>query len=83
MAATRTIEAGELSADTIIDALQAGQRLRVDVELLGQQHQITLRYDGETYYCETPTRLHKHSDEAAMRTCIEERGYAAVSEKSA
>jgi len=82
MDTTRTIEAGELSADEIIDALQDGQRLRVSVELLGQHHQITLRYDGETYYCETPTRLHRHSDEAGMRACIDERGYAAAPETS-
>ena len=55
----------------------------MSVELLGQQHRITLRYDGEIYYCETPTRLHKHSDETAMRACIEERGYAAAPEESA
>ncbi|RJX51435.1 NUDIX hydrolase [Halonotius pteroides] len=83
MDTTRTIEAGELSADEIINALRGGQRLQVSVELLDQQHQITLRYDGETYYCETPTRLHRHSDEAAMRACIKERGYAAVPEESA
>jgi len=83
MDATRTIESGELSADEIIDALQNGQRLQVSVELLDQQHRITLRYDGETYYCETPTRLHKHSDEAAMRVCIKKRGYAAAPEESA
>ncbi|RJX42226.1 hypothetical protein DM826_11300 [Halonotius aquaticus] len=83
MDATRTIDSGELSADEIIDALHDGHRLQVSVELLNQQHQITLRYDGETYYCETPTRLHKHSDEAAMRACIEERGYAAAPEESA
>jgi len=83
MDATRTIDSGELSADEIIDALHDGQRLQVSVELLDQQHRITLRYDGETYYCETPTRLHKHSDEAAMRACIEERGYSAAPRKSA
>ncbi|MFQ3476259.1 hypothetical protein HKK80_08355 [Halonotius sp. F2-221B] len=83
MAATRNLEAGELSADAIIRELQQGQRLRVTVELLGSAHEITLRYDGETYYCETPTRLHKHSDEAAMRGCIEELGYAAPPGESA
>jgi hemin uptake protein HemP len=83
MTATRTIEAGELSTDAIITALKQGQRLQVAVELLGQSHQITLRYDGEIYYCETPTRLHKHSDETAMRACIEERGYAAAPAESA
>ena len=83
MASTRNLEAGELSADAIISELQQGQRLRVTVEMLGSPHEITLRYDGEIYYCETPTRLHKHSDEAAMRSCIEELGYTAGPEESA
>jgi len=82
MDVTHTIDAGELSADEISGALHDGQRLQVSVELLDQHHRITLRYDGEIYYCETPTRLHKHSDEAAMRACIEERGYAATSKES-
>lgn len=83
MATTRSLAAGELSTDAIIRELQQGQRLRITVEMLGNPHEITLRYDGETYYCETPTRLHKHSDEAAMRDCIEKLGYAAAPEESA
>ena len=83
MTTTRSLAAGELSTDAIIKALQQGQRLRVTVEMLGSPHEITLRYDGEIYYCETPTRLHKHSDEAAMRSCIEKLGYAAGPEESA
>ena len=46
------------------------------VELFGTENEVSLRYDGDTYYCDTPTQLHKHDDEAAMRACIEEMGYA-------
>jgi hypothetical protein len=38
---------------------------------------MTLRHDGETFYCDTPTRLHKHEDPEEMRTCIEKMGYGA------
>ncbi len=69
------IEPGELSVTAIIDELSAGRRILVTVEMLGQQKEISLRYDGEIYYCDTPTRLHKHSDRDEMRACIEEMGY--------
>jgi hypothetical protein len=70
------LDAGELTAEEILDELSAGRRLVVSVELLGSPTEVTLRYDGETYYCDTPTQLHKHEAEAEMRTCIEEMGYA-------
>jgi hypothetical protein len=38
-------------------------------------HEITLRHDGETYYCDTPTRLHKHQSTEEMRECLERQGY--------
>ena len=70
------VEAGELSADEIIDALNDGRRVLVDVELAGGRHEVVLRYDGETDHCDTPTNLHRHSDESEMRGCIDRMGYA-------
>jgi hemin uptake protein HemP len=70
------IDAGELTADELIEELTAGRRVLLSVELFGTENEVSLRYDGDTYYCDTPTQLHKHDDEAAMRACIEEMGYA-------
>jgi len=36
---------------------------------------VTLRYDGSVYYCDTPTRLHRHESEDEMRTCIRKMSY--------
>lgn len=69
------IEAGELSADEIIDALAEGRRVVVDAEMFGSDYELTLRHDGDTFYCDTPTRLHKHEDEDGMRDCILNMGY--------
>ena len=69
-------QAGELTADEILSALAEGRRVVVTTELFGSTYDLTLRHDGSTYYCDTPTRLHKHDDEAAMRECIERMGYA-------
>ncbi|MFW5917475.1 MAG: hypothetical protein ACOCRD_03590 [Halorubrum sp.] len=71
------IEAGELPVDELIGALNDGRRVLVDVEVAGGRHEVVLRYDGETYHCDTPTNLHRHGTEAEMRTCIDRMGYAA------
>ncbi|MFD1685072.1 hypothetical protein [Halobellus litoreus] len=72
------IESGELTGREILDALQSGRRVVVEAELLGGTHQLSLRHDGETYYCDTPTTLHKHEDEEGMLTCIEKMGYGRI-----
>jgi len=72
---TLTVDAGELTASEILDALEDGQRVVVRVEMLGGVHEVTLRHDGTTYYCDTPTTLHKHRSVDEMRTCIEKMGY--------
>jgi len=51
------VAAGELSADELIDALNDGRRVLVDVEVAGGDHEVVLRYDGETYLCDTPTNV--------------------------
>ena len=68
--------AGEMSVEELLAALKDGRRVVVRTEFLGSEHEVTLRWDGETYYCDTPTRLHKHTSEDEMRTCIENQGYA-------
>ena len=78
MGETLHAAAGELSADEIIRALDDGRRVVLKTELLGSEYTVTLRHDGSTYYCDTPTTLHKHDDQAGMRHCIEEQGYIDV-----
>ena len=48
----------------------------VRTEFLGEEHEVTLRRDGDVFYCDTPTRLHRHESREEMRTCIEKQGYA-------
>ncbi len=75
MSDARRLEPGELTAEEILSELTEGRRLLVSVDMFGGSHEISLRYDGETYYCDTPTRLHKHDDPDEMRACIERMGY--------
>ncbi|MGQ4557543.1 hypothetical protein [Halobellus sp. GM3] len=78
MAEPLRVESGELTGKEILDALREGRRVVVEAELLGGIHELSLRHDGETYYCDTPTTLHKHADESEMLACIEKMGYGRV-----
>lgn len=72
----RVIEEGEMSVEDVMSALENGERVVVLTEFLGSEHRVTLRHDGDTYYCDTPARLHKHDSPEKMRTCLRNQGYA-------
>jgi hemin uptake protein HemP len=71
------IQAGELTVEEIIERLHEGNRLVIQQELLGGVHEITLRFDGDTYYCDTPTTLHRHETPEGMRICLDKQRYGA------
>lgn len=77
MADPMVVTAGEVRPEEILDALNEQRRVVVRTEFLGTEYEVTLRWDGDTYYCDTPTRLHKHDSEAEMLICLEEQGYVA------
>ncbi len=70
------IEPGERTADELLSGLENGKRFVVRTEVLGSTEELTLRFDGEIYYCDSPTVLHKHTDVEEMRECIEKLGFA-------
>ena len=76
------IEAGELREDELIDHLKEGRRIVVSTTFLGSEQTVTLRFDGETFYCDTPTRLHRHDQESEMRSCVANNGYTKESRKA-
>jgi len=67
------VDTREYDTEELLRRLEEGQRVRPDGVLDGE-HEVTLRHDGETYYCDTPTTLHKHDTVAKMRECLEEQG---------
>lgn len=67
---------GAMSVAELLDALDAGRRVVVRTKFLGDEYEVTLRRDGNDFYCDTPTRLHKHESREEMRACIENQGYA-------
>lgn len=69
------VDAGELGVEELLEAIEGGERVVVRTEFLGNEHQVTLRHDGGVYYCDTPTRLHKHESAEEMRSCLRNQGY--------
>ncbi|MFB6131614.1 MAG: hypothetical protein ABEJ28_12430 [Salinigranum sp.] len=76
MAAPLRVEAGELTAAEILAAIEEGRRVVVRTEMFGSVHEVALRHDGETFYCDTPTTLKRHTTAEDFRACIENMGYA-------
>jgi hypothetical protein len=70
------VEAVEYDTDELLTTVEGGQHVVVRTEFLDLEHQVTLRHDGETYYCDTPTTLHKHDTVAEMCECLETQGYS-------
>jgi hypothetical protein len=72
---TTIITPGEHTAEELLAGLKDGERFVVRTEVLGSTEELTLRYDGEIFYCDSPTILHKHTDETEMLECIEDLGF--------
>lgn len=75
MSGPHVVEAGEHDAETLLERLREDERLVVRADVLGSPEELTLRFDGETYYCDTPTTLHKHETPEEMAECMRHYGY--------
>ena len=75
MSGPTVIEAGAHGTEELLDRLREQERLVVRADVLGSTEELTLRFDGETYYCDTPTTLHKHNTAAEMAECMRHYGY--------
>ncbi|SIS13480.1 hypothetical protein [Natronorubrum thiooxidans] len=71
MTDTHYIERKDLTATEIIDAVDAGSRIVIEIEFLGKPIRMAIRKRNETYYCDTPVKLLTYDTEAEMRTCLE------------
>lgn len=70
---TETIRIGrkDRTSTEIIRELKQGNRVIVDVEVLGKTLRMSLRRQEGTYYCDTPMKLLTYETDEEMRTCLE------------
>jgi hypothetical protein len=76
------LDAGEWTSDRIVEALEEGRRVVVHTTFMGSTYEVTMRWDGDTYYCDSPTRLYKHEDPEEFRGCLRRLGYSADADES-
>ena len=71
MAQTIRTERKELTAEAIVRELDRGNRVLIEVDILGTSMTMALRRRDETYYCDTPLKLLTYETRDAMRRCLE------------
>ncbi|MDQ2051255.1 hypothetical protein RBH26_12275 [Natronolimnohabitans sp. A-GB9] len=71
MSQTIRINRNDLTAKEIVAELNAGNRVIIELEILGRTLQMALRRRDETYYCDTPMKLLTFETETEMRECLE------------
>ena len=61
----------ELTSTEVLAELKRGNRVIVEVDLLGVTMNMALRRRAGTYYCDTPVKLLTYETDEEMRTCLE------------
>ena len=70
MSTITRVSRGELTADEILDILEAGGRVVIEVSVLGTQTTVVVRRHRGTYYCDTPIKLMTHDTREEFRECL-------------
>ena len=62
----------ELTANEVIDIVEAGGRVVIDLSVIGATMQLVIRKSDGVYYCDTPMKLMSHEDPDDLRACLEQ-----------
>ena len=62
----------ELTAAEIVDAVENGERVIIDVSILSKTISLVIRKQDGTYYCDTPMKLMTHESRDELRQCLEQ-----------
>lgn len=71
MAETLYVDRKDLTSGEILRELEEGNRVIIQVEVLGTTLNMAVRRQEGTYYCDTPMKLLTYETEEEMRTCLE------------
>lgn len=61
----------ELTSAEILEQLEEGNRVLIEVSLLGKTIEMAVRRHQQTYYCDTPMKLLTYEDEGEFQACLE------------
>lgn len=71
MTETIHVNRKDLTSGEIVRELDQGNRVIVEVDVLGASMRMALRRREGSYYCDTPVKLLTYDTEAEMRQCLE------------
>ena len=71
MTEIRRISRKEATATEILDVVERGGRVIIELSMLGKTMELSIRETEGTYYCETPVKLLVHESGDELRECLE------------
>ncbi len=61
----------ELSASEIIELVEDGSRVVLEMAVLGYTSRVVIRHHEGQYYCDTPLKLMRLDTANELKTCLE------------
>ena len=61
----------ELSAVEVLDIVDEGGRVVIEMSVLGKTTKVVIRHRDGIYYCDTPMKLLKHETRQDLQNCLE------------
>ncbi|MEY7851310.1 hypothetical protein AB7C87_19170 [Natrarchaeobius sp. A-rgal3] len=71
MSETIRVGRNDLTSTEVLRELKDGNRVIVEVSVLGKTMNMALRRHAGTYYCDTPMKLLTYETDEEMQTCLE------------
>ncbi len=67
----KRIKRGELTSREIVDVIEGGGRVIIEMGILGHTTNVVIRSQGGVYYCDTPMKLLRHENSEDLTRCLE------------
>ena len=71
MAETLRVSRKDLTSTEVLHELDKGNRVVIEIDLLGKTMRMAIRENDGTYYCDTPIKLLTYETREEMRICLE------------
>ncbi|RQH02012.1 hypothetical protein [Natrarchaeobius oligotrophus] len=71
MTETKRVSRKDLTAAEILDVIEDGGRVVIELSVLGRSTDVVIRERDGTYYCDTAMKLLVHESREELRECLE------------